>query len=58
MTIKSCVRITPDAIVSDRPVPVAEGSGKDMLVSAFRALGWLCEIPQDGYLVEGRVSCL
>ena len=39
MTIKSCVRITPDAIVSDRPVPVAEGSGKDMLVSAFRALG-------------------
>ena len=39
MTIKSWVRITPDAIVSDRPVPVAEGSGKDMLVSAFRALG-------------------
>lgn len=38
MTIKSYVKISPDRIVSDRPVPVAEGRGRDMLVSVFRAM--------------------
>lgn len=39
MRIKSYVKLVPDRIVSDRPVPCVGGSGREFLVSAFRESG-------------------
>lgn len=39
MTIRSYVKLTSDRIVSDRPVPCFSGTGRELLLSAFRASG-------------------